>query len=150
MQNGQVQDEHAVAHIEEYVLHDIPEEQQRWYAIKLFERDEKVYETINISADKEALIKRISGRRVCKTCAAPYHVELMPSKVEDVCDLCGGELVQRKDDTVEVLNERLDAYQNQTFPLIAFYKDRDLCKDVDGLQSIDEVFTNIQDILKGE
>ena len=105
---------------------------------------------INIAADKEALIKRICGRRVCKTCAAPYHVDLMPSKVEGVCDLCGGPLIQRKDDTVEVLNERLDAYQRQTYPLINFYEERNLCKHVDGLRSIDEVFENIQDILKGE
>lgn len=105
---------------------------------------------VNISASKEALIKRISGRRVCKQCAAPYHIEFSPSKVEGVCDLCGGELMQRKDDTVEVLGERLDAYESQTKPLIKFYKDRRLCSDVDGLQNIDEVFEDILDILKGE
>lgn len=105
---------------------------------------------INISASKEALIERISGRRVCKKCSAPYHVTFSPSKVDGVCDLCGGELMQRKDDTVEVLGDRLDAYESQTKPLIKFYKDKDLCKDVDGLQDIEDVFEDIQDILKGE
>ena len=105
---------------------------------------------INITASKEDLIKRISGRRVCKTCAAPYHVIFKPSKVEGVCDLCGGPLVQRKDDTVEVLEERLDAYEHQTMPLIKFYEDRNLCKHVDGLQEIDDVFADIGEILKGE
>lgn len=105
---------------------------------------------INIEADKDALIKRISGRRVCKTCAAPYHIDFKPSKVEGVCDLCGGPLVQRKDDTVEVLSERLDAYNNQTKPLIAFYDERNLNKNVNGLQDIEDVFKDIKDILKGE
>ncbi len=105
---------------------------------------------IDISADKDALIRRISGRRVCKTCAAPYHVEFSPSKVDNVCDACGGELMQRKDDTVEVLNERLDAYETQTKPLIAFYQERHLLKSVDGLQDIEDVFQDISHLLKGE
>lgn len=105
---------------------------------------------IDISADKDALIRRISGRRVCKSCAAPYHVEFSPSKVDNVCDACGGELMQRKDDTVEVLNERLDAYETQTKPLIAFYKERHLLKSVDGLQDIEDVFQDISHLLKGE
>ncbi len=109
-----------------------------------------VSNVVNIEADKGALIERISGRRVCKSCAAPYHVSFKPSKVSGVCDLCGGELVQRKDDTVEVLSERLDAYENQTKPLIKFYSDRNLCKDVNGLQDIEDVFKDIVDILKGE
>ncbi len=105
---------------------------------------------INITADKDALIKRISGRRVCKTCAAPYHLEYKPSKVDGVCDLCGGPLFQRKDDTVEVLSERLDAYENQTLPLVKFYDDRKLLKSVDGLQDIKDVFKDISHLLKGE
>jgi adenylate kinase len=105
---------------------------------------------INITADKDALIKRISGRRVCKTCAAPYHIEFKPSAVEGVCDLCGGPLFQRKDDTVEVLSERLDAYENQTLPLVKFYEKLDLLKSVNGLQDIEDVFLDISHLLKGE
>ncbi len=105
---------------------------------------------IDITADKEALIRRISGRRVCKTCAAPYHIEFKPSKEPDVCDLCHGPLIQRKDDTVEVLTERLDAYETQTKPLVNFYKERNLLKSVDGLQDIEDVFKDISTLLRGE
>ncbi len=114
------------------------------------EIDRPITMVINITADKDALIQRISGRRVCKTCAAPYHVDFLPSKVDGVCDLCGGELIQRKDDTVEVLNERLDAYETQTKPLIAFYRERNLLRSVDGLQDIEDVFQDISHLLKGE
>lgn len=105
---------------------------------------------IDITADKEALIRRISGRRVCKTCAAPYHIEFKPSKEPNVCDLCHGPLIQRKDDTVEVLTERLDAYETQTKPLVNFYKERNLLKSVDGLQDIEDVFKDISTLLRGE
>lgn len=105
---------------------------------------------IDITADKEALIRRISGRRVCKTCAAPYHIEFKPSKEPDVCDLCHGPLIQRKDDTVEVLTERLDAYETQTKPLVNFYKERNLLKSVDGLQDIEDVFKDISTLLRGK
>lgn len=105
---------------------------------------------IDITADKEALIRRISGRRVCKTCAAPYHIEFKPSKEPDVCDLCHGPLIQRKDDTIEVLTERLDAYETQTKPLVNFYKERNLLKSVDGLQDIEDVFKDISTLLRGE
>lgn len=105
---------------------------------------------IDITADKEALIRRISGRRVCKICAAPYHIEFKPSKEPDVCDLCHGPLIQRKDDTVEVLTERLDAYETQTKPLVNFYKERNLLKSVDGLQDIEDVFKDISTLLRGE
>lgn len=105
---------------------------------------------IDITADKEALICRISGRRVCKTCAAPYHIEFKPSKEPNVCDLCHGPLIQRKDDTVEVLTERLDAYETQTKPLVNFYKERNLLKSVDGLQDIEDVFKDISTLLRGE
>ena len=105
---------------------------------------------IDITADKEALIRRISGRRVCKTCAAPYHIEFKPSKEPNVCDLCHGPLIQRKDDTAEVLTERLEAYETQTKPLVNFYKERNLLKSVDGLQDIEDVFKDISTLLRGE
>ena len=62
---------------------------------------------INIEVPEEVLVERITGRRVCKVCGAPYHIKNMPSKVEGVCDLCGGELIQRKDDNEETLKARL-------------------------------------------
>lgn len=102
---------------------------------------------INITADKEELVKRISGRRVCPKCGNSYHVSFKLPKVDGICDSCVSELVQRKDDTIESLNVRLDAYENQTKPLIDFYSNLGLCKEVNGLQDINDVFKDIQKIL---
>ena len=102
---------------------------------------------INITADKEELVKRISGRRVCPKCGNSYHVSFKLPKVDGICDACGSELVQRKDDTIESLNVRLDAYENQTKPLIDFYSNLGFCKEVNGLQDINDVFKDIQMIL---
>lgn len=104
---------------------------------------------INITAEKEVLIKRISGRRVCKSCGAPFHIATLKPKVEGVCDYCGGELVQRKDDTIESLVVRLDAYEHQTLPLVDFYAKRELLTNVDGLLDIDVVFNIISSVLEG-
>lgn len=105
---------------------------------------------INIDVDLNALIDRISGRRVCSKCGIPYHVETKKSKVDGICDACGSELIQRKDDTKESLAVRLTAYENQTKPLIDFYNKKGLVKNVDGQQEITKVFENILVILKGE
>lgn len=103
---------------------------------------------INITADRDVLTKRITGRRVCKSCGAPFHVETLKPKVDGVCDYCNGELVQRKDDTLESLAVRLDAYEHQTFPLVEFYEKRGLLYNVDGLLGLDEVFKTICDIFE--
>ena len=105
---------------------------------------------LNISVDKDALIERISGRRVCPKCGNSYHVIFKKPRVENICDTCGSDLVQRKDDTPESLKVRLDAYENQTKPLIDFYKKEKILFEIDGLQNIDKVFEDILVILKGE
>lgn len=102
---------------------------------------------INITADKDELVKRISGRRVCPSCGNSYHTSFKLPLVDGVCDSCGSNLIQRKDDTIESLNVRLDAYENQTKPLIDFYNELGVCKEVDGLQNIDDVFKDIQKII---
>ena len=102
---------------------------------------------ININADRDELIRRISGRRVCPKCGNSYHVDFKKPKTEGICDRCGNELIQRKDDSIESLNVRLDAYETQTKPLIEFYSRLGVCKEVNGLQDIDDVFRDIQKIL---
>ena len=77
---------------------------------------------INIDTPKEELVKRICGRRVCKKCGAPYHIINVKPKVDGICDICGGELIQRPDDNEEALSTRLDAYNKQTKPLLEFYE----------------------------
>ncbi len=80
----------------------------------------------------EIVVRRISGRRVCPKCGAGFNVDTLPSKVEGICDLCGAELIVRKDDKPETVQHRLTVYAEQTFPLIAYYKERNQLETVDG------------------
>lgn len=102
---------------------------------------------INIVVPESILVDRISGRRVCKTCGAPYHIRNMKPKVEGICDLCGGELVQRKDDNEETLKARLHEYHKMTEPLITYYKNLGVVYDVDGTKDLDELSKDIAKIL---
>lgn len=103
---------------------------------------------LNIVVPESILIDRICGRRVCKVCGAPYHVRNMKPKVEGVCDLCGGELVQRKDDNEETLKSRLSEYHRQTEPLIAYYTKLGVVADIDGTKDLDLLLDDIKAILK--
>lgn len=98
---------------------------------------------ININVSKEELIERAVGRRVCKDCGATYHIKFNPPKVENVCDVCGGELIQRKDDTVETVTKRIEVYLEQTEPLIDYYEKKGILINIDGKQDIVKVFEDI-------
>lgn len=102
---------------------------------------------LDVNVDQDILIRRIVGRRVCKTCGATFHVEFNKPKVEGICDNCGSVLVQRPDDTVETAGSRLDVYDKQTAPLLAYYKDRNLLKSVNGDQALEKVFEDIKQVL---
>lgn len=105
---------------------------------------------INIQVDREALVERLTGRRVCKTCGATYHVKFNPPKEEDICEKCGGQLYQRNDDKPETVGNRLDVYEEQTAPLIQYYRDKELLKEINGSQSMDKVLQDICVILGRE
>ena len=94
----------------------------------------------------EIVVRRISGRRVCPKCGAGFNVDTLPPKVEGICDICGAELIIRKDDTPETVRHRLEVYAEQTFPLIAYYKERGLLRTVDG--SGDELQPKVEAALK--
>ncbi len=102
---------------------------------------------VNLDCDNQELIRRISGRRVCKNCGAPYHVTTMKPKVEGVCDLCGGPLYQRADDNEEALKVRLDHYVHDTKPLLDFYADRGLLENFDSLKGSQELFNQVSEFL---
>lgn len=104
---------------------------------------------INIDADQDELVKRISGRRVCKNCGAPFHVTNMPPKVEGICDHCGGPLFQRPDDNEKALSVRLTHYYSDTKPLLDFYKKKGLLANVNGMNSAMVVFTTSCTIIEG-
>lgn len=105
---------------------------------------------INIDCDKNELIRRISGRRVCKNCGAPYHVDTMKPEKEGVCDICGGELTQRKDDNAEALEVRLGHYIKDTKPLLDYYENLGLLKTYDGAMGSEKLFDELSILIKGE
>jgi adenylate kinase len=102
---------------------------------------------INVTVPREELIRRMSGRRTCKQCQTVFHVEFAPPQREGVCDRCGGELVQRVDDRKETVEARLAVYQEQTAPLIAYYRQRNLLSDLDGAGTIETVHRRLLDLL---
>lgn len=94
---------------------------------------------INIEVPLEDLVARLTGRYICRQCAAPYHVIFNPPQVAGRCDQCGGELYQRADDSEATARKRLDVYLAQTAPLVEFYDQRGLLEPIDGSKSMDEV-----------
>ena len=103
---------------------------------------------INLDCNENELVRRISGRRVCKNCGAPYHIDTMRPKVEGVCDICGGPLYQRNDDNEDALKVRLTHYTNQTKPLLDFYQERGLLANFDSLKGSEVLFDEIAKFLK--
>ncbi|EPY2271982.1 adenylate kinase [Clostridium sporogenes] len=100
-----------------------------------------------IKVPEEFILERMTGRRVCTSCGASYHIRFNPPKIEGKCDICDNELIQRKDDTEATVKERLEVYSKQTYPLINYYKDNGIISEVNGTESIDEVFGNTSNIL---
>jgi adenylate kinase len=98
---------------------------------------------INIDTDENLLIERIVNRKSCKDCGAIYNTKFFPPKIENICDKCDGELVQRKDDTEEVAKSRLETYKKETQPLIKFYCDKGILVNINGNREIDQIFADI-------
>lgn len=94
---------------------------------------------VDIQVPDEVITDRLSGRRACLACGATYHLEFNPSKLEGKCDKCGADLVVRKDDQPETIQERLKVYHDQTQPLVDFYRARGVLKEVDGTKPVEEV-----------
>ena len=109
----------------------------------------KLTAAVNINVPDGDLVNRVTGRRICKSCGATYHVTFNPPKVEGVCDKCGGNLYQRDDDKEETVKKRLEAYHSQTAPLIAYYDKQGVYKEIDGTQHIDKVFADVVASVKG-
>lgn len=97
----------------------------------------------------EVLIGRAGGRLLCKGCTNIHHAEFSPPKVDGVCDACGGELYRRKDDQPEVVKERLEVYSNETQPMVDYYREQGSLGVINGNQSPDEVFADLNQALVG-
>lgn len=105
--------------------------------------NQKLDYVVNIIVRKELLIERAVGRRVCKDCGQTYHITFNKPKKEGICDNCGGELLQRKDDAEETVTTRINVYQEQTEPLIDYYTKKGIIIDIDGERPIAEVGKDI-------
>lgn len=104
---------------------------------------------INIKVDKDALMERLTGRRICKNCGATYHLVFNPPAKENVCDKCAGELYQRADDNAETVSTRLEVNLKQTEPLLNFYSEKGYLANIDGAKHINDVYADIKDLLGG-
>ncbi|MDP2766802.1 MAG: adenylate kinase [Candidatus Methanoperedens sp.] len=113
----------------------------------LTESNRKLDAVLNISVDDEELIKRLSGRRMCK-CGASYHMAFNPPKKDEICDLCKGKLYQRDDDKPDAIRNRLIVYKKQTQPLIEYYNKKSLLKTLDGGKDISQIFEDLKKVLE--
>jgi adenylate kinase len=102
---------------------------------------------LNIDVDMNDLLKRLTGRRTCKSCQQMYNIYFSPPKKEGVCDKCGGVLFQRDDDKEETIKKRLDVYTKQTAPLIEYYSKKNIMKTIMGTGSINDIFTKVTAVL---
>lgn len=104
---------------------------------------------IHIEVPLEVLIRRLTGRRICKSCGATYHLIYHPPAREGICDRCGGELYQRADDNAETVEKRLTVNLEQTKPLLQYYGEKGILYSIDGEKDIEEVYRMIEDVLRG-
>jgi adenylate kinase len=103
---------------------------------------------VNLKVNPDLLARRVSLRRSCPACGAVYHLQNRPPQVEGRCDACGGELVQRPDDAEETVRARLGVYARQSEPLIAYYRERGLLREIDGEQPIEAVRQAVDRVLE--
>jgi adenylate kinase len=116
----------------------------------LSEMGKKLDFALALIVPDELLVERLTGRRTCKNCGMMYHIKYKPPKVEGKCDVCGGELYQRPDDNEETVRNRLKVYHEQTAPLIEYYKNKGILREIDGSKSIEEITQQIISILEGK
>ena len=137
---------------EGYLLDGFPRTVAQAEALDSFlkERNEELDTALAIEVPNEFILERMTGRRVCPSCGASYHIKFNPPADSKKCDLCGTEVIQRKDDTEETVKERLEVYGRETQPLIDYYADKNKLSTVDGTKAIIEVFRGICEILENK
>ena len=102
---------------------------------------------LSVQVPRSVIIERLAGRRSCKNCGALAHMVFSPPKREGVCDRCGGELYQRQDDREETVAHRLKVYEQQTAPLVDYYRGRNLLREIDGVGAVDEIRARVMEAL---
>ena len=111
--------------------------------------DSQITGAINLEVEEEELLKRLSGRRVCRECGEGYHVIFDPPTNSDNCNKCGGELYQRDDDQEDTIKARLAVYAEQNTPLVRYYQEKKILHSVDGKGSIQQIFERIIAAIEG-
>ena len=124
-----------------YVLDGFPRTEKQAVDLDkgLEDRNEKIDAVLNLNVDEDSVVRRITGRRICSKCAAVYHIENLKPKVDGICDKDGSSLVQRPDDTTEVVVTRLKNYNDQTAPLVDYYRRKNAVYDIDADGSPEEI-----------
>ena len=114
----------------------------------LAEKGEEIDHAIHFVISEEAIIRRMSGRRVCPVCGATYNIVGMPTLVPGICDRCGSEVIQREDDKPATVLKRLEVYREQTEPIVGYYRERGKEKRIDSAQPLEEVRRALDELLK--
>ncbi|MBP2033103.1 adenylate kinase [Clostridium algifaecis] len=132
-----------------FLLDGFPRTVNQAEALDLFlnGKGEQIDTALLIDVPKELILERMTGRRVCPSCGASYHIKFNPTKVKGKCDACGADVIQRKDDTESTVKDRLDVYGKQTQPLIGYYEKQNQLSKVDGTGEIDKVFERVINVL---
>lgn len=132
-----------------WILDGFPRTQVQAEALQatLAELHQPLTWVIEVQVPDDLIVARLTGRRVCRQCEAPFHVQELPPQREGICDRCGGELYQRADDVAETVLNRLNVYHAQTAPLLTYYRELGLLRSVDGTQAVGDVLAEIDAIL---
>jgi len=134
---------------ENFILDGYPRTPEQVLALEsyLYDHGIRLDLALEIFIDLETSVERISGRRICPNCGAVYHVKYNPPKKPGICDVCGSELIQRRDDRREVVERRYRIYTKNMEPIIKFYRNKGIYVRVDGEGSVEEVWKRIQPLL---
>lgn len=108
-----------------------------------------VKSAIQLDVQRDELIQRLSGRRICSSCGQSYHIQYSPTKVDGKCDKCGSEVIQRKDDNAESVAVRLDVYEKNTRPVLDFYKEKGMLHVVEGVGSTEDIYNRLKTTIEG-
>lgn len=132
-----------------FLLDGFPRTVHQAEALDLFlnQNNSSIDVVLLIDVPKELIFDRMTGRRICPSCGASYHVKFNPPKLKNKCDICHNDIIQRKDDTQDTVKDRLDVYEKQTEPLINYYKKQGVILKIDGNGEIDQVFKKIKGAL---
>ncbi|MDD5225158.1 MAG: adenylate kinase [bacterium] len=133
-----------------YILDGFPRNVAQADALdQLLERiGHKITQVLDLAVNEDELVRRLTGRRVCRQCQQMFHIEFTKPKKAGICDKCGGELYQRDDDQEKTIRERLRVYRDETAPLINYYSRKKLLKSVDGLQAPETVTAEILKVIE--